>query len=60
MPWRGKLLRAAYCVGRAGRQQKYVGIAQLEECLVWDQDAAGSNPATRTMGEWRKWQTHRI
>ncbi len=24
------------------------GISQLVECVVWDHDAAGSNPATRT------------
>ena len=26
----------------------YVGVAQLEECLLWEQDAAGSSPVTRT------------
>lgn len=34
----------------------YPGIAQLEECLAWDQEAAGSRPATRTkMACWRSW-----
>ncbi len=25
------------------------GVAQLVECLVWDQDVAGSSPVTSTM-----------
>ena len=24
------------------------GVAQMVECLVWDQDAAGSSPVTST------------
>ncbi len=26
----------------------YRGVAQMVECLVWDQDAAGSSPVTST------------
>ena len=25
------------------------GVAQMVECLVWDQDAAGSSPVTSTI-----------
>ncbi len=27
------------------------GVAQLVECLVWDQDAAGSSPVTSTIAK---------
>lgn len=27
---------------------KFPGVAQLVERLLWEQDAAGSNPVTRT------------
>ena len=29
----------------------YPGVAQMVARLLWEQDAAGSNPVTRTMGE---------
>ena len=32
----------------AGRSQYYPGVAQLVARLLWEQDAAGSNPVTRT------------
>ena len=31
-----------------GRSQYYPGVAQLVARLLWEQDAAGSNPVTRT------------
>ena len=31
------------------RKMKYPGVAQLVARLLWEQDAAGSNPVTRTM-----------
>lgn len=27
------------------------GVTQLEECLLWEQDAGGSNPPTWTRGK---------
>lgn len=27
---------------------KYLGVAQLEECLPWTQEAVGANPTTLT------------
>ena len=30
---------------------KYPGVAQLVARLLWEQDAAGSNPVTRTTSE---------
>ena len=34
-----------------GRSQYYPGVAQLVARLLWEQDAAGSNPVTRTIKE---------
>ncbi len=31
------------------KYKAYRGVAQLVECLVWDQDAAGSSPVTSTI-----------
>ena len=31
--------------------KRYPGVAQLVARLVWDQDAGGSNPSTRTRQE---------
>ena len=33
------------------RKSKYPGVAQLVARVVWDHQAAGSNPVTRTIGE---------
>ena len=32
-----------------GTEQKRLGMAQLVARLIWDQEVAGSNPATQTM-----------
>ena len=44
-------LMCAKCVQAtaAAQQSPYPGVAQLVARLLWEQDAAGSNPVTRTM-----------
>ena len=37
-----------YNVAFSKRETPYPGVAQLVACLVRDQEAVGSNPATRT------------
>ena len=32
--------------------RKYPGVAQMVERVVWDHEAAGSRPVTRTKGPW--------
>ena len=37
---------------------KYPGVAQSVARLVWDQEVAGSRPATRTEALVAEWNTH--
>ena len=42
------------------RKMKYPGVAQLVARLLWEQDAAGSNPVTRTTSSRTMYRSRRL